>query len=48
MPKALSKKLIERRNRVQVILPMLKKLYPTAKCSLDHRSPLELIVATIL
>ena len=31
-----------------VILPILKALYPDAKCSLDHGSPLELLVATIL
>jgi endonuclease-3 len=44
-----SKKVLERRERVQRhILPILKRTYPDAKCSLDHRSPLELIVATIL
>src|SRR5262249_3783649 len=44
----ISKKIQDRRNRVAKILPLLKKLYPAAKCSLDHRNPLELIVATIL
>src|SRR4051795_10530240 len=44
----LSKKIEKRRERVSKVLPLLKKLYPAAKCSLDHRSPLELIVATIL
>src|SRR5690606_12030986 len=29
-------------------LPVLKKTYPEAKCSLTHSNPLELIVATIL
>src|SRR6476620_1246920 len=44
-----SKKTGERRERLQRhILPILKRTYPDAKCSLDHRSPLELIVATIL
>src|SRR3954454_9114623 len=44
-----SKKILERRERVQRhILPILRRTYPDAKCSLDHRSPLELIVATIL
>src|SRR6185312_9451951 len=28
--------------------PILKKVYPQAKCSLDHRNALELLVATIL
>lgn len=43
-----SKKLIERGKRVARILPILKRLYPDARCSLDHSSPLELLVATIL
>jgi len=30
------------------ILAVLKKTYPQARCSLDHASPLELLVATIL
>jgi endonuclease-3 len=38
----------QRKVRVEVILPILKKTYPTAKCSLDYRTPLELLVATIL
>jgi endonuclease-3 len=49
MPKAESKTIAERRNRVtQFILPILKREYPEAKCSLDHKTPLQLIVATIL
>jgi len=40
--------LLDRRARINVLLPMLKAMYPNARCSLDHRSPLELIVATIL
>src|SRR6478672_8851188 len=48
MPRAPSKKLIDRRQRLAKILPILKRTYPHARCSLDHRSPLELIVATIL
>jgi endonuclease-3 len=43
-----SKTTEERRKRVQKILPILKKTYPEARCSLDHRNPLELIVATVL
>jgi endonuclease-3 len=30
------------------VLPILRRTYPHAKCSLDYRNPLELIVATIL
>jgi endonuclease-3 len=48
MPRALSRKLVERKDRVAKILPILKRTYPTAKCSLDHGSPLQLLVATIL
>src|SRR4051812_11514841 len=48
MPRPESKKILQRRERVTAILPILNHLYPDAKCSLDHRSPLELLVATIL
>ena len=43
-----SKTLLVRKARVAAIVPILKRTYPQAKCSLDHRSPLELLVATIL
>lgn len=48
MAKTASKKIVTRRERVRAVLPLLKKLYPDAKCSLNFRNPLELIVATIL
>src|SRR5262245_18909706 len=48
MAKVSSKTLEQRRQRVKRILPILKRTYPQAKCSLDHVNPLELIVATIL
>ena len=48
MPRALSRKFIDRKARVDAILPILKQTYPLARCSLDYRNPLELIVATIL
>lgn len=48
MPKPSKKTLDTRRTRVDSILPILKRTYPHAKCSLDHSSPLELLVATIL
>jgi len=34
--------------RLKKILPALDGIYPEAHCELDHRSPLELLVATIL
>src|SRR5205814_167645 len=48
MPKPPGKRILERRRRVEIILPILKQMYPDARCSLDHRTPLELLVATIL
>src|SRR4051812_45395364 len=47
MPSA-SKTIEARRQRVAAILPILKRTYPRAKCSLDYGNPLELLVATIL
>jgi endonuclease-3 len=38
----------ERATRVATILRLLDELYPNADCELVHRSPLELLVATIL
>lgn len=37
---------LERRSRV--LISRLKKAYPEARCALDHESPLELLIATIL
>ena len=34
--------------RVNAILEQLRELYPAAKCALDFRTPLQLLVATIL
>ena len=49
MPRSESKTILERRRRVaDFILPILKREYPDARCSLDHETPLQLIVATIL
>jgi len=38
----------ERRARTRKIVARLRKEFPDAKCALDHSSPLELLVATIL
>ena len=48
MPQATSKKLLARQARVAAVLPILKATYPHARCSLDYRTPLQLLVATIL
>ncbi len=36
------------RDRVRPVIRKLKARYPDAKCSLNHRNPLQLLVATIL
>jgi endonuclease-3 len=35
-------------QRIRPIIARLKRRYPEARCALDHRDPLELLVATIL
>jgi endonuclease-3 len=45
---ATSKTIQQRKSRVNAVLPILKKTYPDAKCSLNYKTPLQLIVATIL
>jgi len=48
MKRAPSKTTLIRRARVAAVLPILKRTYPDAKCSLNFRTPLQLLVATIL
>ena len=48
MARAPGKTVVVRKQRVETILPILKKLYPDAKCSLNYKTPLQLLVATIL
>jgi endonuclease-3 len=38
----------EAKKRVDKIFPKLKRAYPDAKTSLDHKTPLELLIATIM
>ena len=38
----------DKKARTRAIIRKLKKRFPDAKCSLTHRSPLQLLVATIL
>jgi endonuclease III len=40
--------LVARKRRTRTIISRLQRAYPDAKCALDHRNPLELLVATIL
>jgi endonuclease-3 len=39
---------MELKKQVQKIIGILKRTYPDAKCSLNHSSPFELLIATIL
>jgi endonuclease-3 len=48
MPRKPRETLPEVRRRAAAVLRRLKKAYPDARCALDHSSPLELLVATIL
>jgi len=48
MPRTESKTIRDRRERLAKILPILKRTYPAARCSLDYSNPLELLIATIL
>src|SRR4051794_41090208 len=41
-----SKKLLQRKARVEAILPILKATYPDAKCRLAFETPLQLLLAT--
>jgi endonuclease III len=48
MPKQPKETFETKKRRAAAVLRQLKKAYPDAKCALDHRNPLELLVATIL
>lgn len=39
---------MRKKEKANAVLKILKKEYPDASCSLDHRTPLELLVATQL
>src|SRR5271154_5226887 len=39
---------MNRKERAAAIIKALKKVYPTAHCELDFRTPLQLLIATIL
>ena len=48
MGKKITTNLEEKKRKVKTITPLLKKMYPNARCELVHRNPLELLIATIL
>ena len=39
---------MDNKKKVTKIIALLKKRYPGAKCSLNYKNPLELLIATIL
>lgn len=43
-----SEPLESRRGRARAILEELRRLYPEADCALEHKTPLQLLVSTIL
>ena len=44
----MNESLVARKKRMRSILAALGKLYPEAECALNHRDPLQLLIATIL
>ncbi len=48
MPRKPKEPFEQKKLRAAAVLRRLKTAYPDAKCALDHKSPLELLVATIL
>jgi endonuclease-3 len=48
MPRKPRETFEEKKRRAAAVLRRLKAAYPEAKCALNHSSPLELLVATIL
>ena len=48
MPRKPKETFEQKKRRAAAVFRRLKAVYPDAKCALDHRTPLELLVATIL
>jgi endonuclease III len=48
MPRKPKESFAQKKRRAAAVLRRLKTAYPEAKCALNHSSPLELLVATIL
>ena len=48
MPRAPRETFDQKKRRAALVFRRLRKAYPEAKCALDHKTPLELLVATIL
>ena len=48
MPRPPKETFDEKKRRAALVFRRLRRAYPEAKCALEHRTPLELLVATIL
>jgi endonuclease III len=48
LKKRMRESLESKKKRASEVFRRLRKAYPDAKCALDHSSPLELLVATVL
>jgi endonuclease III len=48
MPRRPRETFEQRKRRAAMVFRRLRRAYPDARCALDHRTPLELLVATIL
>ena len=48
MPESINESLPAKQKRVLEIIKRLRKLFPNVKCALDHDTPFQLLVATIL
>jgi endonuclease III len=48
MPRKPKETFEQKKRRAALVFRRLRKAYPDARCALDHSSPLELLVATIL
>src|SRR6185369_18009573 len=48
MPRAPRETFDQKKRRAALVFRRLRKAYPEAKCALDHKTPLQLLVATIL
>jgi len=48
MPRRPRETFEQRKRRAAMVFRRLRRAYPDARCALDHRTPLELLVATVL
>lgn len=47
-PTKFSETMVQKKNRANQVVALLKRYYPDSECALHHRNPFELLLATIL